>query len=227
MQTGPIKSDILDIEPPALNPLRVPQITVEFIAVADLPSIYSANGFRAYSFRSRIDATEHLALLAPGKPDGPPLVRMHSECLTGDAFGSLRCDCGPQLQDSLRRIAASAGGVLVYLRGQEGRGIGLANKIRAYSLQDKGMDTVEANHALGLPDDARDYIEAAHILQALGVSTVRLLTNNPDKVIGLRQNGIEVASVEPLVIAANPHNAAYLETKARKSGHILPNLVAE
>ena len=227
MQTGPIKVEPLDIGAPAANPLRGPQTTVDLIAVADLPSVYSANGFRAYSFRSRIDGTEHLALLAPGQPDGPPLVRIHSECLTGDAFGSLRCDCGPQLQESLRRIAASSGGILIYLRGQEGRGIGLANKIRAYGLQDKGMDTVEANHALGLPDDARDYGEAAHILQLLGVSTVRLLTNNPDKVTGLRQNAIEVAAVEPLIIAANPYNASYLETKARKSGHLLPILISE
>jgi 3,4-dihydroxy 2-butanone 4-phosphate synthase/GTP cyclohydrolase II len=195
---------------------------VEFIAVADLPTIYSEHPFRAHSFRSRNDGTEHLALVSPGVTTGVPLVRVHSECLTGDAFGSLRCDCGPQLQESLRKLAESAGGILIYLRGQEGRGIGLANKMRAYALQDGGMDTAEANHALGLPEDAREYVEAAEILRALGVARVRLLTNNPDKVAALRQNGIEVTRVEPLVIAANPFNARYLDTKARKFGHALP-----
>ena len=195
---------------------------VEFIAVADLPTAYAPQPFRAHSFRSRMDGTEHLALVAPGTAQGAPLVRMHSECLTGDAFGSLRCDCGPQLQESLRRLAASPGGILVYLRGHEGRGIGLANKMRAYALQDKGMDTVDANRALGLPEDARDYAEAAQILRALGAQQVHLLTNNPDKVTALRRQGIEVSAVEPLVIAANPFNAGYLDTKARKFGHVLP-----
>lgn len=208
--------------PLAFDPPRAGQTTVDFIAVADLPTRYSALPFRAHSFRSRIDETEHLALVTPGTATGAPLVRMHSECLTGDAFGSLRCDCGPQLQKSLRRLAASPGGILVYLRGQEGRGIGLANKMRAYALQDKGMDTVEANRALGLPEDARDYAEAAQILRALGAHQVRLLTNNPDKVTALRRYGIEVSAVEPLVIAANPFNASYLDTKARKFGHTLP-----
>jgi 3,4-dihydroxy 2-butanone 4-phosphate synthase / GTP cyclohydrolase II len=196
--------------------------TVEFIAAADLPTIYSELPFRAHAFRSLVDGSEHLAMVAAGKAVGAPLVRMHSECLTGDALGSLRCDCGPQLQESLRRIAVSPGGVLVYLRGHEGRGIGLANKIRAYTLQDEGLDTVEANRALGLPEDARDYGQAAQILLLLGVSEVRLLTNNPDKVLALRNNGIEVSSVEPLVIAPNPFNSLYLDTKAEKFGHILP-----
>lgn len=195
---------------------------VDFVAVADLPTAYAPVPFRAHSFRSRIDGTEHLALVSPGKALGAPLVRMHSECLTGDALGSLRCDCGPQLQESLRRLAASPGGMLVYLRGQEGRGIGLANKMRAYALQDRGMDTVEANRALGLPEDARDYAEAAEILRALGAPRVRLLTNNPEKVTALRRHGVEVTAVEPLVIAANPFNAGYLDTKARKFGHSLP-----
>ena len=197
---------------------------VEFISVADLPTVYSDRPFRANAFRSRVDATEHLALVSPGTAVGAPLVRMHSECLTGDAFGSLRCDCGPQLQESLRRLAASPGGILVYLRGQEGRGIGLANKMRAYALQDRGMDTVEANRALGLPEDARDYAEAAQILLTLGAPRIRLLTNNPDTVGALRRNGIDVTEVEPLVIAANPFNAGYLDTKARKFGHVLPLL---
>ena len=208
--------------PLAFDPRRAGQTMVEFIAVADLPTAYAPQPFRAHSFRSRMDGTEHLALVAPGTAQGAPLVRMHSECLTGDAFGSLRCDCGPQLQESLRRLAASPGGIRVYLRGQEGRGIGLANKMRAYALQDRGMDTVDANRALGLPEDARDYAEAAQILHALGTHQVRLLTNNPDKVMALRRHGIEVSAVEPLVIAANPFNAGYLDTKARKFGHALP-----
>lgn len=195
---------------------------VDFVAVADLPTAYATVPFRAHSFRSRLDGTEHLALVSPGKAVGAPLVRMHSECLTGDAFGSLRCDCGPQLQESLRRLAASPGGILVYLRGQEGRGIGLANKMRAYALQDRGLDTVEANRALGLPEDARDYAAAAAMLQALGAARVRLLTNNPDKVQALRRHGVDVVAVEPLVIPANPFNAGYLDTKARKFGHALP-----
>lgn len=195
---------------------------VEFVAVADLPTLYALTPLRAHSFRSRIDGTEHLALVSAGEATGAPLVRMHSECLTGDALGSLRCDCGPQLQESLRRIAASPGGILVYLRGHEGRGIGLANKMRAYALQDRGMDTVDANRALGLPEDARDYAEAAEMLRALGAPKVRLLTNNPDKVTALRRHGVEVVAVEPLVIAANPFNAGYLDTKARRFGHALP-----
>ena len=196
--------------------------TIEFVAVADLPTIYSERPFRAHSYRSLIDGTEHLAMVAAGKAVGAPLVRMHSECLTGDALGSLRCDCGPQLQESMRRIAVSPGGILIYLRGHEGRGIGLANKIRAYTLQDQGLDTVEANSALGLPIDARDYGQAAQILLLLGVSNLRLLTNNPEKVLALRDNGIEVSSVEPLIIAANPFNSLYLDTKAEKFGHMLP-----
>lgn len=198
------------------------QTMVKFVAVADLPTIYSEQPFRAHSFRSQIDGTEHLALVSAGIAVGAPLVRMHSECLTGDAFGSLRCDCGPQLQESMRRIAANPGGIILYLRGQEGRGIGLANKMRAYALQDGGMDTAEANRALDLPDDARDYAEAAQMLLALGAPRIRLLTNNPDKVKVLRQNGIEVSTVESLVIAPNPFNAGYLDTKARKFGHMLP-----
>ena len=196
--------------------------TLEFIAVADLPTVHSDIPFRAHSFRSKVDGVEHLALVAPGITEGAPLVRVHSECLTGDALGSLRCDCGPQLQESLRRLAGSPGGVLIYLRGHEGRGIGLANKMRAYALQDNGLDTVEANRALGLPDDGRDYAVAARILRALGHSKVRLLTNNPAKVAGLRHHGIEVTALVPLVIAANPFNADYLDTKAQKFGHNLP-----
>lgn len=186
------------------------------VSVADLPTVHGT--FRAHAFRGA--EAEHLALVSPGtSPE--PLVRMHSECLTGDGFGSLRCDCGPQLQESLSRLAQSPGGILLYLRGQEGRGIGLANKMRAYALQDGGMDTHEANLALGLPADARRYDEAAAILLALGAGRIRLLTNNPAKVAALTAHGIEVVRTLPLVLPSNPFNAGYLATKARKFGHRL------
>lgn len=201
---------------------RRTETVLDFVAVADLPTAYSDRPFRAHSFQSRLDGVEHLALVSPGMAAGAPLVRIHSECLTGDAFGSLRCDCGPQLQESLRRLAQTQGGILVYMRGHEGRGIGLANKMRAYALQDQGMDTVEANRALGLPDDARDYAQAAHILRALGHDQVRLLSNNPEKAASLRRHGISVTKVEPLIMVPNPFNVRYLETKAEKFGHALP-----
>lgn len=191
---------------------------IDCVAVVDLPTAYSATPFRAHSFIAK-NGIEHMALVSP-LTGVRPLVRVHSECLTGDAFGSLRCDCGPQLQASLRRFAES-GGILIYLRGHEGRGIGLANKMRAYALQDQGMDTVEANLALGLPEDGRDYAPAAQILRHLGHHQVTLLTNNPDKVLGLQRHGIEVLGTVTLVTPPNPFNAAYLQTKARKFGHSL------
>ena len=147
-------------------------------------------------------------------------VRIHSECLTGDAIGSLRCDCRDQLEASLRQLATMPYGILLYLR-QEGRGIGLTNKIRAYALQDHGLDTVEANHALGFRDDERDYSIAAHMLDSLGVRSVRLMTNNPRKIDGLRQLGVDVVGRIPLVMQPNAYNRAYLETKMRKSGHLM------
>ena len=191
---------------------------IDCVAVVDMPTVYSATPFRAHSFVAS-DGIEHMALVSPLTGD-QPLVRVHSECMTGDAFGSMRCDCGPQLQASLRQFAES-GGILIYLRGHEGRGIGLANKMRAYALQDQGMDTVEANLALGLPEDGRDYAPAAQMLRHLGHERVRLLTNNPDKVLGLRANAIEVVASETLITPPNPFNAAYLATKARKFGHLL------
>lgn len=200
---------------------------LDLIAVADLPTPHADRPFRVYSFRSSVDDLEHLALVASGKNEGEPLVRIHSECLTGDAFGSLRCDCGPQLDESLRRLGASAGGILVYMRGHEGRGIGLANKMRAYALQDNGLDTVEANRALGLPEDARDFGHAAQILLSLGHSRVRLLTNNPEKAASLERHGIQVVGIEPLIIPPNPFNANYLDTKATKFGHALPTRFAK
>ena len=192
---------------------------VEQVAVADLPSSLSGVAARVYAFRSLLDGAEHLAVVnAP--ISGVPLVRVHSECLTGDALGSLRCDCGPQLQQSQQMIS-DTGGVLIYLRGQEGRGIGLANKIRAYALQDKGRDTVQANTDLGFAPDARNYAIAAQILRALEIDTITLLTNNPAKAEALEANGITVQAQQPLIIASNRFNLRYLDTKREKFGHAL------
>jgi GTP cyclohydrolase II len=171
------------------------------------------------AFRASDDGQDHVALVVGAFGGKPPLVRLHSECLTGDVFGSLKCDCGPQLKEALRLIAEAGGGVLLYLR-QEGRGIGLANKLRAYALQDRGLDTVEANLRLGFEDDERDYGHAAAILRALGVETVRLLTNNPAKVLGLERAGIGVAERVGHHMPVNPHNADYVATKRAKSGHL-------
>ncbi|WP_332700431.1 3,4-dihydroxy-2-butanone-4-phosphate synthase [Devosia sp.] len=195
------------------------ELLVEQVASADLPSSLSGDAMRVHAFRSLLDGTEHLAMVKAPMAEAP-LVRVHSECLTGDALGSLRCDCGAQLQESLRMIGES-GGVLVYLRGQEGRGIGLANKIRAYALQDGGRDTVEANTDLGFAADARDYAIAAQILRALDVVAITLLTNNPQKAETLRANGIDIREQQPLIIPPNPFNLRYLETKREKFGHTL------
>ena len=193
---------------------------------AELPTQHG--GFRVVAFSERDGGLTHLALVH-GRIDPsdaePVLVRVHSECLTGDAFGSLRCDCGEQLNQALGRIAAEGRGVLVYLR-QEGRGIGLSNKIKAYALQDQGHDTVSANLALGFPPDLRDYGVAAQILLDLGVARVRLLTNNPDKFSGLADYGLEVVERVPLQIQPRPENAAYLETKRSLMGHWLDDPAA-
>src|SRR4051794_11594683 len=165
----------------------------------------------------------HLALVVGDVHDRDQvLTRLHSECLTGDALGSLRCDCGVQLRHSLRRVAAEGRGLVIYATGHEGRGIGLVNKLRAYVLQDEGADTVEANHALGLPADARRYDESAAVLDALGVRSVRLLTNNPEKAAGLRALGTKVDEVVALATTPQHHNARYLATKSARMGHRLP-----
>jgi GTP cyclohydrolase II len=175
------------------------------------------------AFRSPDSASEHVALLI-GSPSGqPPLVRLHSECLTGDVLGSLKCDCGPQLDAALHLIAESGWGILLYLR-QEGRGIGLINKLRAYALQDQGFDTVDANTRLGFPIDARDFGTAAQMLRLLGQDQVRLLTNNPEKVAGLESSGVKVSERVAHQLPANPHNARYLETKRDRTGHVLKDV---
>jgi GTP cyclohydrolase II len=189
------------------------------VALAALPTRYGQ--FTVGVFYVDGTRTESLALMCGDLDDQTvPLVRLHSECLTGDVLGSLRCDCGEQLAASLELIAQSGTGVLLYLR-QEGRGIGLANKIRAYALQDAGMDTVDANLALGLPVDRREYTSSAAILRHLGLRRVRLLTNNPLKRTALEQHGIEVVERVPLMVPPNPANRQYLRTKAKRMGHLL------
>ena len=197
---------------------------VKEIAQCDLPSAFTDEPLRVHAFRNLLDGTEHLALVKHPLP-AVPLVRVHSECLTGEALGSLRCDCGAQLQESMRLVSESDGGVVIYLRNHEGRGIGLANKIMAYALQDKGHDTIDANTALGFASDARDYTAAAHMLNLLGVTSLRLLSNNPDKAKALIELGIDVVEQLPLVIAANPFNTAYLATKRDRMGHFQNNKV--
>lgn len=199
---------------------------VESAASARLPSVYADVPLEVQAFRSLLDGSEHLAMIH-GPLGEDPLVRVHSECLTGDALGSLRCDCGDQLRRSLGLIAASpSGGAVVYLRGQEGRGIGLVNKIRAYALQDLGRDTVQANVELGFAADLRDYGVAVQILRALGIKSLRLLSNNPRKAAALERYGIAVSERVSLRIGPNPHNAGYLETKRLKLGHDLGGRVA-
>ena len=176
--------------------------------------------FQLQGFREPATGLEHAALCIGDVASGEPvLVRMHSECLTGDAFGSCHCDCGPQLRSGLQAIAKEGRGALLYLR-QEGRGIGLLNKIRAYALQEQGADTLDANRFLGLPADARDYGFAAGMLAALGIRTVRLMTNNPGKIDGLQAHGIVIAERVPLQVGRNRRNGAYLDTKAHRMGHL-------
>jgi len=192
---------------------------VHRVAETKLPTKYGE--FAAIAYRSDIDPDEHLALvLGDISTEEPVLVRVHSECLTGDVFGSLRCDCGEQVALAMQSIASEGWGVLLYMR-QEGRGIGFHNKMRAYALQDKGLDTVEANLSLGFPSDLRDYGIGAQILADLGLHDIRLLTNNPKKVIGLEGYGLKVVETLPIIATPNPYNRAYLETKQKKLGHLL------
>lgn len=192
---------------------------VEVSSTTRLP-IQHHGDFTMMLFTNQLDQKDHFALYKPPvSPERPPLVRIHSECVTGDVFGSCRCDCGLQLQQSLAYIAAE-GGVLIYLR-QEGRGIGLANKLKAYSLQDQGYDTVEANVQLGLPIDARNYAIAFQILKHMGIESLRLLTNNPDKITALQQYGLHVVERIPVLVPMTPENQTYLKTKQDKLGHLL------
>ena len=193
---------------------------VKRVAEARLPTSYG--DFKVVAYVSVLDGREHIALVKGDldNPDVEPLVRMHSECLTGDVFGSLRCDCGDQLRTAVRRVADEGSGAVVYLR-QEGRGIGLGNKVKAYHLQDDGLDTVEANRHLGFKPDLRDYGIGAQILLDLGLSRIRLLTNNPRKIVGLDGYQLEVAGQVPLQVEPGEHNQRYLDTKRRKLGHSL------
>jgi 3,4-dihydroxy 2-butanone 4-phosphate synthase/GTP cyclohydrolase II len=196
---------------------------VRLVSEARIPA--TGREFRAYVYESVLDNEQHLALVM-GDVAGTEnvLVRVHSECLTGDVFGSLRCDCGPQLQASLDLIEKEGRGVLIYLRGHEGRGIGLGHKIRAYQLQEEGHDTVDANLQQGLPVDSREYGIGAQMLVDLGVTTMRLMTNNPVKYGGLEGFGLDITERVPLQLAANPENIAYLRTKRERMGHLLQGL---
>jgi len=204
--------------PPPSLPLESP-LPLQLVSVANLPTRHG--DFRVVAFTPDQHGDEHLAIVrgqVRGRADVP--TRIHSECLTGDVLGSLRCDCRDQLTTALEQLGDMPFGALLYLR-QEGRGIGLTNKIRAYALQDCGHDTVDANHLLGFGDDERDYRVAGDMVRALGIGSVRLMTNNPRKLDGLREHGVQVSGRMPLVVPANRHNASYLRTKQQRSGHLL------
>ncbi|WP_128378437.1 bifunctional 3,4-dihydroxy-2-butanone-4-phosphate synthase/GTP cyclohydrolase II [Streptomyces cavernae] len=205
----------------SLEPAEPAEPTVRREAEVRLPTAFGH--FTAYGYRSTADGVEHVALVHGDIGDGEDvLVRVHSECLTGDVFHSLRCDCGPQLETALERIHTEGRGIVVYLRGHEGRGIGLLSKLRAYELQERGRDTLDANLELGLPADARDYGASAQILQDLGVTSVRVMTNNPDKTDALTRHGLKVVTREPMPVLAGEHNLRYLRTKRDRMGHDLP-----
>jgi 3,4-dihydroxy 2-butanone 4-phosphate synthase/GTP cyclohydrolase II len=204
---------------------------IERVAAARMPTVYGE--FDTYTYTSTVDSRTHLAFCVgierPSKDGGrfppisvPVLVRVHSQCLTGDAFGSLRCDCGEQLREALTRIQKEGHGILLYI-SQEGRGIGLAHKMRAYALQDDGLDTVEANQKLGFKADEREFGTGAQILHDLGVRQLRVLTNNPKKLAALQGYGLEVTAQIPMTVKPNPHNKRYLQTKRDKMGHLMGN----
>ncbi|ODU04616.1 MAG: bifunctional 3,4-dihydroxy-2-butanone 4-phosphate synthase/GTP cyclohydrolase II [Pseudonocardia sp. SCN 72-86] len=203
---------------------RATERLVEHVATSTMPTVFGE--FRAVAYRSTIDGTEHLALVhgdaaAASRSAAGALVRVHSECLTGDIIGSLRCDCGAQFEQAMRAIAAEGAGAVVYLRGHEGRGIGLAHKIRAYALQDTGLDTLDANTAQGLPVDSRSYGTGAQILADLGITRLRLATNNPAKYGGLSGYGLEILGRVALPTSATTHNLRYLRTKSQRMGHLI------
>jgi 3,4-dihydroxy 2-butanone 4-phosphate synthase/GTP cyclohydrolase II len=204
---------------------RLHETQVERLATTRLPTEFGV--FTAHGYRDRIDGAEHVALVYgdPGTED--VLTRIHSECLTGDVFGSRRCDCGPQLELSMTEITAAGAGIVVYLRGHEGRGIGLLHKLQAYALQDQGRDTVDANLDLGFGEDERDYAAGAQILRDLGVTSARLLTNNSDKTTALEAYGVKVSERLPLVVAPTEDSLRYLQTKAERMGHDLPGLAGD
>lgn len=199
------------------GPSRAPRRRVSLRADATVPTEHGT--FRFLAYKDRVTGTDHIAVVS-GELSETALVRVHSECLTGEAFGSLKCECGPQLDAALSAIEQE-GGVVIYMRGHEGRGIGLINKLRAYSLQEGGLDTVDANLALGLPADARDYAAAAGILADLGISKVRLMTNNTDKVAQLCELGLDIVEQVPLIVGVGANNHQYLETKRDRMGHII------
>ncbi|GGP24947.1 GTP cyclohydrolase II [Silvimonas amylolytica] len=202
------------------EPLESALKLANFVARSRLPTKHGE--YTAHVYRSHLDGVEHVALVAGDVANREAvLVRLHSECLTGDVFGSLRCDCGEQLEMALERISKVGSGVLLYLRGQEGRGIGLAHKIQAYALQDQGMDTVDANTAQGLPVDARSYDAAAEILLDLGIKSVRLMSNNPKKLAALEASGVPVVERVIHQVVPNKENIHYLETKRVRMGHML------
>ena len=209
---------ILDVE--RASPHLSDATRLSDIIAANLPITEASTG-KLHVFRPNNGSEEHYAMEV-GKParSSPILVRLHSACFTGDVLGSLKCDCGPQLRSALKQMGKIGAGILLYLN-QEGRGIGLANKMRAYSLQDEGYDTVEANHRLGFEDDERDFRIGASILKEMGIQSIRLLTNNPAKIMMMEKNGIEVAERVPLIVGKNSVNAGYLHIKAQKSGHLL------
>ena len=214
-----LPEEILRVPAAAVSAYRIASAeALDRVSEARVP-LFDAENARIITFRPRNGGFEHLAIVI-GEPDpaAPVLVRLHSECLTGDLLGSLRCDCGDQLRGAIQTISKAGSGVLIYL-AQEGRGIGLANKLRAYGLQDRGADTLEANEQLGFDPDERIFRPAATILRALGIGRIRLLTNNPQKVQAMVRLEVEVVERVPLVIPANPHNAKYLDTKARRFGH--------
>ncbi len=223
--TRPDIEELLEKDPKRICKGEPVDLCVQIVAVADLPTKFG--DFQVVAFYNNEDEKDHIAVVkgdVMNKENVP--VRMHSECLTGDALGSLRCDCRDQLTSALEMIGKMDCGILLYLR-QEGRGIGLMNKLKAYQLQDFGYDTVEANQALGFKDDERDYHIAAHMLLTLDVKSVKLITNNPAKMEGLRRFRIEVTDRIPHLMAPNPNNREYLRTKMKKSGHMLDGLFQE